>query len=89
MSVDGCYEGKPCLYNNVHIFMLFCRVVIQVKAGTKKNKACHWTRRKDGGEKLEGRGDWNGRRLQRSHGENTEVDVKIPLCVFTGSYEYS
>jgi len=41
------------------------------------------------GEKFEGRGgDWNGRR-ERSHGENMETDVKIPLCVFTGCYGYS
>lgn len=25
---------------------------------------------------------------QRRHGENMEADVKIPLCVFAGSYEY-
>jgi len=32
------------------------------------------------------------RRLEQrrgSSGENRETDVKIPLCIFTGCYEYS
>jgi len=26
---------------------------------------------------------------RRSSGENMEADVKVPLCTFTGCYEYS
>jgi len=62
--------------------------VIQVKAGTRQNEVCHWTRRKGRWEKS----FKERKRLERSgrsSGESMEADVKIPLCTFPGCYECS
>jgi len=45
-------------------------------------------RRKDGQEKGF-RERWRLEQRERSSRENMEIDVKIPLCIFTGCYEYS
>jgi len=45
-------------------------------------------RRKDGQEEsFRGRGDWSEE--EGGSRKNIEADVKIPLCTFTGCYEYS
>jgi len=46
-------------------------------------------RGKDGREKSFREEEETGVRRGRNSQENMEADVKIPLCTFTGCYEYS